>query len=241
MVKIKGLIIFEKLSLGEKIKSAFGVYRSEIREFNGNKVYLLKTGKYNDTVRKRFIRRKIRELAFYPETDKNRNVLSGEGFHLILRKNLIKSHISDIVKKYAGSRGIAKGKLTVCIASQDPTDILNELEKISDWLSEVIFTGKKNGRCLAAADSFYKETGISVILKQKDVESDFMIAERKADIPLNCKGGILCLEDVDESDSHKIIKGVKLELPEEAVIENIDDLVISELFNLRFKISKLKS
>ncbi len=243
MVKIKGLIIFEKLSFTEKIKAAFGIYQTEIKEFNGKAVYVLKTGKYNDTVRKRFIRRNIKELAFYPETGENRNILSGEGFRLILKKNLMKDNIAGIIRKYAGSRGIVKGKLTVAVSSSDPADILKNLIRISDWLSEIILAGKKNGRTLSVADDFYKETGISVILSDSLSEgaADMLVAEREGDIPENYKGSVVCLEDVISNEDISLIKGVKLSLPEETLIDNIDDLVISELFNLKAKISKLKS
>lgn len=242
MVKIKGLIIFEKQKLKGKLKSLVGIYETEIKEYGGKSVYILKTDKYNDTVRKRFIRRGIRELAYYPETVENRNVLSGEGFKLISERNLIKNHISEIIRKYAGSWGIAKGKLKLAVASPDPTNILKELEKLSDWLSEVILCGKKNGRALSAADSFYNETGIGVIPVNtlKEEQCNLLVAERASDIPIGFKETAICLEG-GEAAGCKLIKGVKLKLPEEVRINGIDDIIISELFDFKFKISGLKN
>jgi len=240
VVKIKGLIIIEKLSFVNKMKSMIGLYSSEIKEYKGKEVFILKTDKYNDTVRKRFIRRRIRELAVFPENKVNRELLSGEGFYLLTRERIFIKHIDAIIRKYALSSGIEKGKLVLGVAVNDPTELLKKLTKIGDYLSEVHLYGKKSGRSLKAADSFFEETGISVILTETPKESscDILIKGRDTEICLNrFSGTVIPLGETEALIGEKAVKGVKVSLPKELLKIGVDDITIAELFDLELKIS----
>lgn len=240
VVKIKGLLILNKQNFKERIKSLLGIYETKIIEHNGRAVFVLKTQSYNNTVRKRFIRKNIRELAVIPDTKENKNILAGEGFNLISKNKLIKKNLSSIIAKYSNSSGIEKGKLVVGILADDPAEILNKLVKISDFICEVYLYGIKSTRSLKAADSFYKETGIGVIVSEsaRKYSCDILVSQENKDF-CGYKGAVISLFDTEEKTNAKTIKGAKLKIKDTAKIEGADDLVIAELFELPVNITRL--
>ncbi len=240
MVNIKGLLIFEKQGFKKKLKAAFGIYETEMIEYEGKSVYLLRTEKYNNTVRKRFIRKKVRELAVIPDTKENKSILAGEGFNLISKSMLLRKNLSKIVAKYSNSSGISKGRLVVGIEADDPTDILNKLISVSDWISEVYFYGIKNEKNLFSAEEFYKETGIGVILKKAsgNYNCDILITEENKDYK-GFNGAVLPLFDIDTNLSAKTIKGARINMNKSLKKITPDDLVTAELLTLPVKISGL--
>lgn len=236
MINIKGLLIFEEQGFFKKLKGLFGMYETKILNFDNREVFVLKTSSYNDTVRRRFLRRRISSLAIIPENERYKTLLKGEGFNLILKNKLIKNKLCEIIKKYAGSSGIKKGKLKIGLAFSDATETLEVIKGISDWISEIYMFGEKNGRNLYAADSYFKETGITVVLAKETslAECDILVAENESAFSHgNFKGGVIYAD----GSMKGTLNGVKLNIPKEAKIDGCDDLLSEALFGLNLKLS----
>lgn len=240
MVKIKGLIVIKTLSFKDKLKGMIGIYSTELRKYGNEEVFILKTDKYNDTVRKRFIRRRTEKLYVSPESESNIKRLSNEGFDLVVKKDVIRKNIAEITKKCAISSGVEKGKIVVGVAVSEPADILVKLKSICDYTGEIQLFGKKSGKTLKSADSFYNKTGVSVILKESGNADgcDVLILDKSAENQFSTFSGYaVCIDGEGNLPMAKNINGIKLSIPYEIRDIPAQDVIIADLFEIPFKIN----
>lgn len=202
----------------------------------------IRTGKrVNKKALDRFLlRKRIKLAAVTPSGYNYEECLFLSRFSLINEDKLFISLSSEIVIRLARSMGIKKGKLRLGIYSGIYCEkLLDNMKAAADYIFEIYLYGNRNGRRAKAAEDFFADTGISVVLSEKikNGQCDILIAEGEK-VPVSTyEGGVIRIGG--KPFGSICVTGVRMVLPDRLSEEELSDVTVCELYDISPKIRKL--
>ncbi len=157
--------------------------------------------------------------------------------NIIKKEDVLFLNIDKVVLKLANSLGIKEGKLSLGIIADSNINItMRKMEKLKNKLKTLtVYCDKKEDYSLTL-DSFFKETGVPVIVKEsyKNIDCDILIYLKNKKVNLyKFKGHLV---DIFEATDKRGVKDIKVNFKEEKNIYNISDAVFLKILSEPFKI-----
>lgn len=157
--------------------------------------------------------------------------------NIIKKEDVLFLNIDKIVKKLSNSLGIKDGKLNLgIIADNNFGIVIRKTEKLKNKLKSLTVYCDNKDDCSAILDSFFKETGVPVIIKEdcKNIDCDILIYLKNKKINLyKFKGHLV---DIFNTTDKRGVKDIKVKFKEEKNIYNISDAVFLKVISEPFKV-----
>lgn len=161
--------------------------------------------------------------------------------NIIKKEDVLFFNIDKIVLKLANSLGIKDGKLSLGIIPDNNMSLLiRRIEKLKNKLKTLTVYCDNKEDYTGSLDSFFKETGIPVIVKEdfKNIDCDILIYLKNKKVNLyKFKGHLV---DIFEVCDRRGVKDIRVRFKEEKNIYNISDAVFLKILSEPFKIDSFR-
>ena len=161
--------------------------------------------------------------------------------NIIKKEDVLFLNIDKIVLKLANSLGIKDGKLSLGIIPDNNMGlVIRKMEKLKNKLKTLTVYCNNKEDYLDLLDSFFKETGIPVIVKEdfKNIDCDILIYLKNKKVNLyKFKGHLV---DIFEVCDRRGVKDIKVKFKEEKNIYKISDAVFLKILSEPFKIDSFR-
>lgn len=158
--------------------------------------------------------------------------------NIIKKEDVLFFNMDKVVIKLANSLGIKDGKLSLGIlADNNLSAVIRKMEKLKNKLKTLTVYSDNTEELGCLLDSFYKETGVPVIVREdyKNIDCDILIYLKNKKVNLyKFKGHLI---DIFEATDKRGVKDIKVKFKEEKNIYNISDAVFSKIISEPFKIN----
>lgn len=161
--------------------------------------------------------------------------------NIIKKEDVLFLNIDKIVLKLANSLGIKDGKLSLGIIPDNNMGlVIRKMEKLKNKLKTLTVYCNNKEDYLDLLDSFFKETGIPVIVKEdfKNIDCDILIYLKNKKVNLyKFKGHLV---DIFEVCDRRGVKDIRIKFKGEKNIYKISDAVFLKILSEPFKIDSFR-
>lgn len=161
--------------------------------------------------------------------------------NIIKKEDVLFLNIDKIVLKLANSLGIKDGKLSLGIIPDNNMGlVIRKMEKLKNKLKTLTVYCDNKEDYTDLLDSFFKETGIPVIVKEdfKNIDCDILIYLKNKKVNLyKFKGHLV---DIFEVCDRRGVKDIRVKFNEEKNIYKISDAVFLKILSEPFKIDSFR-
>ena len=216
---MKAIIEESSLSLKEKINWMIGKKNKEEVTFEGKTILYYRIPPLNNPAGliRELKKQKVEELVIKKvKNEKTVNALFNE-FSILNCKRIMINRLEEILIKIIKMLGIPHGKLSLgLMVSKEDLSLIFSLRSIREQIKYIYLYCENTDEAEKAADRFYNETGVGVIVRSemKAEQVDFLIYKKgnQKKFPLDLQM-ILNLSEEKRDFGNRTIEDVKLKLP----------------------------